>query len=192
MAELSEKKKGIEELLEKIPPEKRWEITSKILSSIVVMRGEKIIAPALGKGKGITSPIWGAEKWTEINVKIFGDTGKITFPWIKETFNIPVEDAIEAAKLETVVATLLLGPEQENEYPEATPERVVLRITRCTWMERYKEFEVDPAYIPCFHGCQAWCEEGHKAINPKITFKRTKSMPRGDPYCEGIIEFEEE
>jgi hypothetical protein len=57
MAELSEKKKGLEELLEKIPPGKRWEITSKIISALWVIRGEKIIAPLLGKGEGIISPI---------------------------------------------------------------------------------------------------------------------------------------
>ena len=57
MAELSEKKKGITELLEKIPAEKRWEITVKILTSLTVMRGDKIIAPLLGTAKDIISPL---------------------------------------------------------------------------------------------------------------------------------------
>ena len=57
MAELSEKKKGITELLEKIPAEKRWEITVKILTSLIVMRGDKIIAPLLGTAKDIISPL---------------------------------------------------------------------------------------------------------------------------------------
>jgi hypothetical protein len=49
MAELSEKKKGIEELLEKIPPEKCWAITAKILFTLTVLRGEKFLIPILGK-----------------------------------------------------------------------------------------------------------------------------------------------
>ena len=182
-----------EELLEKIPPEKRWEITAKILTGIYVFRGEKIIAPALGRGEEIVAPVMGAEKWTEINVKIFGDAGKQMFQWVKETFNIPVEDAIEAHKLETVAYTLTMGPEFEGEYVEKTPERVVFRCTKCPWWERYKEFEADPAFTACDKGGhQAWSEEGHRAINPKLTYELAKAMPRGDPYCEVIIEFKEE
>ena len=158
-----------EELLEKIPAERRWDITSKILSALYVIRGEKIIAPELGKEKGFISPVRGLEKWEEIHVKIFGDGAKLMFPWVKETFNIPVENAIDADYLETVVNTLLLGPEGEWHYVEKSPQRVIYRNTKCTWMERYKEFEVDPAYIPCFRGCQAWGEEGHKIINPKTS-----------------------
>jgi hypothetical protein len=84
------------------------------------------------------------------------------------------------------------GPEMESKTVEATPERCVWRVTKCTWMERYKECEVDPAFIPCVHGDQAWGDEGLKAVNPKLTYTITKAMPRGDPYCEGIIEFKEE
>jgi hypothetical protein len=185
----------MKELLKKIPPEKRWAITAKIISSLYVMRGEKIIAPELGAAEGFISPIWGAEKWEEIHIKIFGDGGKLMYPWVKETFNIPVENAIDADDLLEVVAVLMLGPESGSEfgeYVEKSPERVVWRTYKCTWMERYKEFEVDPVFIPCARGCQAWCEEGLKLINPKLTYKASKFMPEGDPYCEYIIEFKDE
>ena len=182
-----------EELLERIPPEKRWAITAKILSSLHVMRGEKLIVPELGKGEGIISPIWGAEKWTEIHVKIYRDAAKLMFPMFKEMFNIPVKDAIGAAKLNNSVGSLLMGPEFTYEFIEETRERIVGRVTKCTWMERFKELEVDPAFITCDKGpCQLWCEEGLKAVNPKITYKATTFMPRGDPYCEGIFEFKDE
>jgi hypothetical protein len=181
-----------EELLEKIPPERRWEITSKILSRFMVLRGEESVAPLLGKGEGIISPIWGAEKWQEIHIKVFGDGGKHLFPMFKEMFNLPVENAIDADNLVTVVATLMNGPENTPEVVEATPERVVGRIIKCTWMERYKECDIDRAFIPCVHGDQAWGEEGLKAVNPKISYKITKAMPLGDPYCESIVEFKEE
>jgi len=184
-----------EELLKKIPAERRWEITANILSSLFVLRGEKIIAPALGMDEGITAPVMGAEKWIEINVKIFGEGAKILFQMFKDMFNISVEDAIGAAKLVDVVAVLELGPNNSTEfteYAEESPERVVERQYKCTWMERYKEFNVDPVFITCDKGvCQAWGEEGLKAINPKLSWKVTKSMPRGDPYCELVIEFKE-
>ena len=69
----------VEELLKKTPAEECWAITAKIITALYVMRGEKIIAPALGAGEGIIAPVWGAEKWTEINVKIFGDGAKLIY-----------------------------------------------------------------------------------------------------------------
>ena len=181
-----------EELLEKIPPEKRWEITSKILSSIVVMRGEKIIAPELGKGEGITSPVLGIEKWKEINIKIFGEYEKYMFPMIRDMFNIPVGNAKEVDDLAFVIGALETGPEWQGYFVEQTPEKVIYRNTKCPWWERYKEFKVDPAFIPCGAGHQLWGEEGCKSVNPKVTFKLTKAMPWGDPYCEEVFEFKNE
>jgi hypothetical protein len=138
----------------------------------------------------------GAEKWIEINVKIFGDGSEFLFPMFKDMFNISVEDAIGAAKLADVVATLELGPDNSMEFAEfveESPERVVERRYKCTWMERYKDFKVPHAFIPCDKGgCQAWSEEGLKAINPKINYKMNKSLAGGDPYCELVYEFKEE
>ena len=94
-----------EELLEKIPPKKCWEITSKILWRFTILRGDKIIANILGKGEGIIAPVMGAEKWKEINEKIYGDGSKLLFPMFKEMFNIPVKNAIDAENLVDVVAT---------------------------------------------------------------------------------------
>ena len=59
-------------------------------------------------------------------------------------------------------------------------------------MERYNEFEVDPALSTCPPGDQAWGDEGFKAVNPKLTYKVTKAVPWGDPYCEFVYEFKEE
>ena len=93
----------------------------------------------LGKDEGIISPVWGWEKHEEVNVKIMEEGAKQFFPKVKETFNIPVEDAIGAAKLATVAGTLQSGPENESEIVEATPERVVRRITKCQLWEMYKD-----------------------------------------------------
>jgi hypothetical protein len=192
MVELSEKKKGIEELLEKIPPETCWAITAKILSSLFVLRGDKTTAPILGTGEGVTAPILGAEKWKEIVVKAYSEGVPEGIAWVKETFNIPVENAIDADNLMTVASRLELGPEWEHEYIERTPERVVCILTKCPYWERYKEFNVDPAFIFCDDGHKAICKLAFKRINPKITYKLTKAMPWGDPYCEEVYEFKEE
>jgi len=184
-----------EELLEKIPPKKRWELTASILTRFIVLRLLKA-RPLLGKGEGIIAPVLAYEKYMEINAKIWGESGRKSYPWVKESFNIPVKDAVGAAELVTVAATLTQGPEWEYKIVEAVPERVVYRITKCAFMERLKELVVDPEHIPdfssCAAACQAWSEEGVTAISPKLTFTLTKAMPRGDPFCENVYEFKEE
>jgi hypothetical protein len=180
------------ELLEKISPEKLWKISTKILLTISVLRGVKTVMPLLGKEEGFISPVRGWEKWEEIIDKIQAEGAKRMYSRIKETFNIPVENAVDAFNLVRVVAVLVYGPDWEFEFVEKSPEKVVCRMTRCPWLERYKEFKLDPDVMVCPVGCQAWCEEGLKAVNPKTTFKLVKAMPWGDPYCEEIIEFKEE
>lgn len=181
------------ELLEKIPDEKRWSINARILTGLYVMRGTNIMPTLLGKEEGILAPVWGWEKILEINNKIMGRGGRKLFSFVKEKFNIQVEDAVGAAKVVIVAATLLQGSEYTAEIVEATPERAVIRVTKCAWWERYKEFKMDPELAICDKGGdQAWVEGGLNAINPKITYKLTKALPRGDPYCEGVYEFKEE
>ena len=181
------------ELLEKIPPEKRWEITAKYLLGLAVLQGEVIVAPEMGKDEGITAPVLGAEKWKEINYKIYGEGFLQMLLWVKETFNIPVEDAMGMVNLNIVTFALAGGPGLEFEYVEATPERVVVRWTKCPYMDRHKEFEVNPEYIPCVHSHKEnWEQDRVKKINPKLTGKLTKAMPWGNPYCEDVYEFKED
>jgi len=181
----------MDELLEKIPTEERWAITAKILTRISVLRGSKTMPSVLGKEIGILAPVWGWEKWVEILVKIYSDLGQKMLPWFLEILNIPVEDTIRAAKLSIVAWTLFSGPEVEAEIIEATPERAVVSITKCSWWERFKELDVNPELRGACNACEVWCEDGLKAINPKISYKLMKTSARGDPYCEAVIELKD-
>ena len=180
-----------EELLQKIPVEKRWEITAEFLWRFIVLRGDKIFAPELGKGEQIIAPVMGAEKWMEINERIWAEGSKTFYLWVKEMFSIPVEDAVGAAKLDNVAAALMMGPEYESKIVEQSQERVVFRVTKCPPLERFNEFEVKPELRGTCYGCEVW-GEGLKVINNKLNFKFIKTVKRGDPYCEAIIEFKEE
>ena len=182
----------VEELLKKIPPETCWAITAKTLWRFLILTGVSIIAPEMGKGEGYIAPVLGWEKVEEIATKIWTEGASKSFPWVKDTFNIPVEDAIGAAKLSIVAAILHMGPEFKGKYVEKTPERVVFRWTKCTSWENQKELELDPELRPCAPSHEAGFEAGLKAVNPKLTYKLTKTMPWGDPYCESVIEFREE
>jgi hypothetical protein len=165
------------EIAEKIPVKTKWGITAKTLTAAVIAN-EQVLVETLGM-----------EKYQEMQKKIWGGGSKMSFPKMKEAFNLPVENAIDAANLAWVIATAQMGPEVEGETVEATPERVVVRYTECPWFNRYKELGVKPENMTCPGGHQAWIEGGLNAVNPKITWKLTKAMPRGDPYCEEVYEF---
>ena len=192
MAELSEKKKGIEDLLEKIPPKRRWEITAHALLRFSVWRGSKWMPTLLGKEEGIFSPVRGWEKWNEILTKVMGDLAKRFYTQIKETFNVPVEDAIEVGELSNECAILQMGPEYEYEVLEASSKRFVGRTTKCAWNEMFNELEVPQGLRGGCVVCTIWVGEGIKAVNSKVTAKRIKSIYEGDPYCEWVTEYKEE
>jgi len=179
------------ELLEKIPVEKRWALTSTALSKLVSLRVARTRL-ALGAEEGIIAPVLGTEKMKEISMKIWAETGKKFWPYFKEIFNLIVEDAVGAAKLSIVAGILSEGADNEYDIVEANTERAILRISKCVWWKRAKENEVNPELMHCEFAHQLCSEEGLKAINPKFTYKITKVMPRGDPYCEVVIEFKDD
>jgi len=178
-------------LLEKLPIEKCWAITAKTLTNLNVKRAI-LIRHLLSTEEGVIAPIMAWEKFDEILTKIMGDGAKKLFPWVKKRFNISVEDAIGAYKLEYIANELLTGPEGEDEVFVVTPKRVVVRWTQCAWWKRNIENGLAPGLMVCPTACQAWGEEGVKAVNPKITCMLTKAMLWGDPYCEFIFEFKED
>ena len=181
-----------EELLEKIPVEKCWAITAKTLTRLIISRMRKTSAPFLGKDDGILSLLSGWDKEQEIKVKIYGEAARKMYPFVKETFNISVEDAIGACKLAYVIALLMMGPEQKVEIVEETPERAVDITTKCVCWERYNEFDVHPVLRACDPGCEKFVSEGFKSVNPKIVLKIPKTQPKGDSYCEWVYELKEE
>jgi hypothetical protein len=86
----------------------------------------------------------------------------------------------------------MIGPDFEQEIVEETRERVVVKINQCSIWNSYKYHGVQPDILSCEHVCKTTIEEGLKAVNPQLTTKYTKAMPRGDPFCKHVIEFKEE
>jgi hypothetical protein len=162
--------------LEKIPPETRWAIAGRAYWGHVV---------ALWN---LLNETMGVEEFAEINNKMWAESGKSAFPYFKETFNLPLENAVDALHLLHLIAYSAFGPEFENEVEES-PERVVNRCTKCVWQTGFEQQKVPPEGRTCPEAHQAWAEEGFKALDPRITHRLTKAMPLGDPYCEYIIEF---
>jgi len=146
-----------EEIVEKVPAEERWKIAGKAYTGSIA--GYDIfVGQAMGK-----------EKWQELHDNLWGEGGKMTMPQIKEAFNLPVENAIDASVLVSVAILLQHGPEWEWENPEMSPKKVVYRITKCPWFNRYTEFEIKPEDMVCPGGHIRFSGDGIKAVNPKLT-----------------------
>ncbi len=83
-------------------------------------------------------------------------------------------------------------PEGEVEIVEANPERAVIRWTKYGWDERFNELDLALGLRGgCQSGRQTLFEEGLNAVNLNISYKFTKSLAKGDSYCEYVIEFKE-
>lgn len=167
------------EIIEKVPVEKRWEMTAKSLSGACVGYSLALLR------------VVGKEKLAEIESEMWGEGGKMSLLQVKEAFKLPVEDAVEALNLVAVAGILGLGPEFELETIEKTKKRVIVRVIKCPFWERVKEFGATAQYNPCDPACSVWGTEGLKAVNPNITRKIVKAPPRGDPYCEVVYELKE-
>lgn len=163
------------EILEKIPVEDKWAMSSR-----------KGVAVGLMANLG---GVVGAEKLEEILTNMWSGAGKQVHPLIKEKYNIAVDDAAGAAKLSLVVGGVIIGAEYESEIVEATSERAIRITTKCPWMERFTQYNIDPKFRVCTTPCAKFVEEGFKAVNPKIDFMLTKSLAKGDPHCEFVYEF---
>ncbi|WP_287587780.1 hypothetical protein [Candidatus Borrarchaeum sp.] len=180
------------DLLKRFPAEKCWALTTKILQGLLVLSGSKNLPAILGTEDGFISPVRGWEKHEEVTPKIYGEIARKFFPWVEKMFSIPVEDIIGVTKLYIVATTFLMGPEFTTEIIETTKEKIKIRVPTCGWTERFNEHKVPIEFRICYPAHNSWAEEGLKAINPKIIHKFTKSMGKGDPFCEIIIQFKEE
>jgi hypothetical protein len=164
-----------EALLERIPVERRWEIATESYTGASMAYVQALLE------------IVGKEKLGEIEAKMWSEGNKMFYPMIKEEFKMPVENAVDAANLSDLTVMLTMGSGYEAERIEETEKKVVERWSKCPWWKMANDYGIADKY-DCTSICAVSIEEGLKAINPKLTCKVTKTLPRGDPYCEFIYE----
>ncbi len=130
----------------------------------------------------------GKKKLEDILTRLWGAGGEQFYPIVKDSFNIPVDDAAGAVKLANTAGRVGLGPEYEFETVEETSTRAIRRVTKCPIRERFKQYEIKPEFSVCAVPCGAFAGRGIKAVNPNIDFKLTKAPEWGDSYCEFVYE----
>jgi hypothetical protein len=162
-----------EKILKNIPVEKRWEMAAQSFAN-GCMGYIQILLQTIGK-----------EKLVGIESKMWSEGMKTSFQTLMKELKMPAEDAVDAANLMAAFAFLALGPDCKMERVEESRNRVVDRYLNCPWWESAKQFGIAAQY-EC--ACPDWGGAALKAINPKLTATGTKSMSRGDPYCECVYE----
>lgn len=160
------------EPIEKVPTEARWQIATKGLTGAVTAYAMTL------------RETMGDEKYVKFSRGIWGKAGE-GVKQFAESFGFSAKNAPDLADLSEAFASSTLGPEFESENVESSENRVVMKLTRCPWHERSKEVRSTPL---CEAGHQKWGESILQAMNPEFTYSITKSITRGDSYCEMVIE----
>jgi hypothetical protein len=159
--------------IDRIPEKTRWEIATKGLTGAYIA-----ISKALKDAAG-------QEKFEEFNGALWFKAGK----GAKEFANglgLPTESARDIEEVTHLLAKASMGPEFGFEVVEDSKDRCVGRTTQCPWHKRWKEQGVD--FDTCGAGHQNWGAGATQSLNPAFTFKLTKNMLHGDPYCEWVVE----
>ena len=159
--------------LDKIPEKMRWEIATKGLSGAYTA-----IANALKDAIG-------EAKYNEFNGPLWYEAGK----GAKELANnlgLKAETPNDIATIFELATVASMGPEMQWEIVESSEDKCVAKNVNCPWHERFKELGL--SFDFCGSGHQSWIEGVCDSLNPNFTATLTKSMVRGDAYCENIIE----
>ena len=161
------------EAIDKIPEKMRWEIATKGLTGAYTA-----IASALKEAVG-------ENKYNEFNGSLWYEAGKGVKD-LADGLGLKAETPEDIAIVFELATVASMGPEFKWEIVESSEDKCVTKIARCPWHERSKELGLSFDY--CGSGHQRWGEGACDSLNPNFTATLTKSMVRGDAYCETIIE----
>lgn len=161
------------ETIDKIPEKMRWEIATNGLT---------------GAYTAITNAFKdavGENKYNEFNGPLWYEAGKGAKE-LADSLGLKVEIPEDLATLFELATVASMGPDFKWEIVESSEDRCVTKNVKCPWYERFKEQGIDFDY--CGSGHQIYGEGVCDSLNLNFTATLTKSMPRGDAYCETIIE----
>jgi hypothetical protein len=159
--------------IERIPEKTRWAMATQGLTGAYIA-----ISNALKQAVG-------QKKFEEFNGSLWYEAGKGAKPFAN-SLGLPTETAGDLEAAMHLLAQASMGPEFMFEVVESNKDRCVGRTTECPWHKRWKEQGVD--FDTCGIGHQRWGDGAPEALNPNLTFKLVKSMPRGDAHCEWVVE----
>lgn len=159
--------------IDKIPEKMRWEIATKGLSGAYTA-----IANELKEAVG-------ESKYNEFNGPLWYQAGKGVKD-LADSLGLKAETPEDMATIFELATVASMGPDFKWEIVESSEERCVTKNVKCPWHDRFKELGI--SFDFCGSGHQRYGEGLCDSLNPNFTATLTKSMVRGDAYCETIIE----
>jgi hypothetical protein len=120
----------------------------------------------------------------------YGEEGKRTVKevWLEEVYRKPwkrIGESVKKNDVQTLAKLVEKGCIDTHEWERIIdePNKVAYRFTKCRWAEIFRELgatdigkwfcDSDPVYV--------------EAFNPKIKFKRTKTLMDGDECCDHVF-----
>ncbi len=161
------------EAIDKIPEKMRWEIATEGLTGAYTA-----IANAFKDAVG-------EKKYNEFNGPLWYEAGK-GVKELADNLGLKTETPEDIATIFELATVASMGPDFKWEIVESSADKCVARNVKCPWHERFKELGL--SFDFCGSGHQRWIDGVCDSLNPNFTATLTKSMVRGDSYCENIIE----
>jgi hypothetical protein len=163
---------SIENYLEKVPMEARWNIASSglIFWSVTYL---KEIYDTKGREQYL-------EHWKKTS-PIVAARGK----GFADRLGFTGSDAKSAAAIISATLTLSYGPQHKLEI-EGTTEKAKVKCANCVFWNAVQARKITDDI--CTVHSQYWWDGFANSINPKLSSTLIKARPRGDSVCEWVIE----
>ena len=162
--------------LRDIPEGTRWQITTRILSSLPVMY-DLAFREAVGG------------KYDELEYQVWLELGKDAVD-IAKAFHLPVATAAELAGDLRLITRIIFGAEFRYEVLEISEDRATLLTRTCPFLGSAHEYGGTAKHL--FPKCLAFSVAVVETLNPKFTARFVRSLCMGDRSCEMAVLTKEE
>jgi len=140
-----------------------------------------------GMYRGVVAEL-GEEKAQKVLLRGFHETGRL-WGQINADYTGPSGSGDAKSFAEAYAANTNYYGFQSEIVQGATSKRAVVRLHRCPIHETLKPFGLD---VKVCDTIEQEVDVGTaKFVNPKLKLTVTKSLARGDPYCEYVYELED-
>ena len=162
--------------LRDIPEGTRWQIATRILSSLPIMY-DMAFREAVG------------EKYDELEYQVWLELGKDAMD-ISKAFHLPVSTAAEVANDLRLITRIIFGAEFRYEVLEISEDRATLLTKTCPFLGSTYEYGGTATHL--FPKCLAFSVAVVETLNPRFTVRFVRSLCMADRSCEMAILTKEE
>lgn len=151
-----------------IPDETKWRLASEFASRLPALY-DAAFRPVI------------REKYDEIEQEIWMDLSHTAFA-IARDLSLNVGTAQDLAETMQAVMVILFGPGFRTETLEVAPDRSVIIVRRCPFLEQ--EGAPEGAGSPAFRRCMAFALTSVPLLNKNYSARFVRTMCTGDRQCE--------